>query len=67
MSSSKEKAIAFKNQGNEAIKAHDWQKAIELYTRAIEMDPTQALFYSNRAQVKEFLDSPTAVSKCSRD
>jgi serine/threonine-protein phosphatase 5 len=56
MSSSKEEAVAFKNQGNDAIKAHDWQKAIELYTKAIELDPTQALFYSNRAQVGEPLD-----------
>lgn len=56
MSSSKEEAVAFKNQGNEAIKAHDWQKAIELYTKAIELDPTQALFYSNRAQVWKLLN-----------
>jgi serine/threonine-protein phosphatase 5 len=60
MNSSKEEAIAFKNQGNEAIKAHDWQKAIELYTKAIELDPTQALFYSNRAQVRKFTDSLAA-------
>jgi serine/threonine-protein phosphatase 5 len=56
MSSSKEEAVAFKNQGNEAIKVHDWKNAIELYTKAIELDPTQASFYSNRAQVWEFLE-----------
>jgi serine/threonine-protein phosphatase 5 len=67
MSSPKEEAVAFKNQGNEAIKAHDWQKAIELYTRAIELDPTQALFYSNRAQVWKLFDFLAVCWKCSRD
>jgi serine/threonine-protein phosphatase 5 len=51
MISAAEDAIDFKNQGNKAFAAHDWVKAIESYTKAIELDPTQASFYTNRAQV----------------
>jgi serine/threonine-protein phosphatase 5 len=51
MSSATEDAVVFKNEGNKAFAAHDWQKAIELYTKAIELDPKQAAFYTNRAQV----------------
>jgi serine/threonine-protein phosphatase 5 len=54
MSSPAEEAIALKDQGNKAFAAHDWQKAIDLYTKAVELDPTQASFYTNRAQVREF-------------
>ena len=44
-------AVAFKDQGNKAFAAHDWATAIEFYTKAIEADPTQKTYYSNRAQV----------------
>jgi serine/threonine-protein phosphatase 5 len=54
MSSAAMEAVAFKDQGNKAFAAHDWQKAIELYTKAIELDPAQASFYTNRAQVRNF-------------
>lgn len=41
-------ALKFKEQGNNAYKAQDYNKAINCYTRAIEIqeDPS---FYSNRA------------------
>lgn len=41
-------AQKYKEQGNQAYKAHDYSKAINYYTRAIEVqeDPS---FYSNRA------------------
>ena len=52
MTSKVEEAVDFKNQGNKAFAAHDWAKAIELYTKAIELDPAQASFYTNRAQVR---------------
>jgi serine/threonine-protein phosphatase 5 len=51
MSSPQEQAVALKNEGNKAFAAHDWPKAIELYTKAIELDGTVATYYSNRAQV----------------
>lgn len=43
-------ALEMKNKGNAAIAQKDWRKAIEFYDKAIELDPTQAVFYSNRAQ-----------------
>lgn len=52
MSSPQEQAIAFKNDGNKAFAAHDWATAIDLYTKAIELDDTVATYYSNRAQVR---------------
>ncbi|KPI42575.1 Serine/threonine-protein phosphatase T [Cyphellophora attinorum] len=42
-------AVALKDQGNAAFKAHDWPTAVDFYTQAIEKDSTQAAFYSNRA------------------
>lgn len=47
----KAKAVALKNQGNEAFKKHDWQTAVEFYTKAIELDDTDPTYYANRAQV----------------
>ena len=39
-----------KNAGNEAMKANDYPLAIQLYSEAIELDPTNMMFYNNRAQ-----------------
>ncbi|KAK2069592.1 hypothetical protein P8C59_004154 [Phyllachora maydis] len=50
MASSKEQAIALKNEGNKAFAAHDWPKAIDNYTKAIELHPDEPTFWSNRAQ-----------------
>jgi serine/threonine-protein phosphatase 5 len=55
-------ANAFKDQGNKAFVAHDWPTAIEFYSKAIEKDPTNPTFYSNRAQVCD-----TWYSGCSCD
>ncbi|OQR86711.1 serine/threonine-protein phosphatase 5 [Achlya hypogyna] len=44
----KERAEAFKNQGNEALKEHKLALAVEMYTTAISLLPT-AIYYSNRA------------------
>lgn len=46
---SKAQAVAFKNQGNEYFKARDFDKAVEFYTKAIELDDGQHTFYSNRS------------------
>jgi serine/threonine-protein phosphatase 5 len=51
MSSREDEAVDFKNKGNAAFAAHDWPKAIELYTKAIELKDDDPVFYSNRAQV----------------
>ena len=47
----KEEAVALKDEGNKAIANREWGKAVELYTKAIELDGAQCVFYSNRAQV----------------
>ncbi|KAL6049270.1 Hsp70-Hsp90 organizing protein 3-like [Balamuthia mandrillaris] len=43
------KALEEKNNGNAAMSAGDFQKAVECYTRAIELDPNNYVLYSNRS------------------
>ncbi|KAB8289958.1 hypothetical protein EYC80_010285 [Monilinia laxa] len=50
MTSREEEAVALKNEGNKAFAAHDWLGAIDLYTKAIELDDQKPTYYSNRAQ-----------------
>jgi serine/threonine-protein phosphatase 5 len=51
MATPAEQAAAFKAKGNEAFAAHDWNKAIEFYTKAIELDDTEPTYWGNRAAV----------------
>jgi serine/threonine-protein phosphatase 5 len=51
MGSAVEQAVALKNDGNKAFAAHDWPRAIDLYTKAIELNDQDPAFYLNRAQV----------------
>jgi serine/threonine-protein phosphatase 5 len=51
MATAVEQAVALKNEGNTAFAAHDWPKAIEFYTKAIELNDKEPTYYSNRAQV----------------
>lgn len=53
----KEEAISWKDQGNKAIGHKEWAKAVECYTKAIELDDTSAVFYSNRAQAHIKMES----------
>lgn len=46
-----EDAVALKEKGNKAFKEHDWPSAIEYYSKAIEANPNEPSFYTNRAQV----------------
>lgn len=48
----KAKAVALKNQGNDAFKKHDWPTAIDFYTQAIDIDDTEPTYFANRAQVR---------------
>ncbi|KAI9826864.1 MAG: hypothetical protein M1832_005803 [Thelocarpon impressellum] len=47
---SAEDAVEWKTKGNQAFAQHDWPRAIDCYTKAIEADGTQPSFYCNRAQ-----------------
>jgi len=51
MTTPEEEAIVFKNEGNKAFAAHDWPRAIELYSKAIDLNEKEPIFWSNRAQV----------------
>lgn len=42
-------SIEAKNRGNEAFKAQDYETAIKEFSAAIELDPTNHVFYSNRS------------------
>ena len=53
----KEAATTFKLQGNKAFTEHDWPKAIDLYTQAIEKNDTDPSFYCNRAQTQIKVES----------
>lgn len=50
MSTDKEKALKLKDEGNVFMKEQKYQEAIDLYTQAIEIDSTNAIFFTNRAQ-----------------
>lgn len=45
----KEKAEKLKLSGNAALQKSDYQNAISFYTQAIELDPTNTVYFSNRA------------------
>ncbi|CAI2165459.1 2680_t:CDS:10 [Funneliformis geosporum] len=42
-------AEEYKSQGNKSFAAKDYDKAIELFTKAIELDPSNHVLYSNRS------------------
>lgn len=45
----KEKAEKFKEEGNQAFKEQNFTKATELYTKAIENNPDNHIYYGNRS------------------
>lgn len=45
----KAKAETLKSEGNDALRAKDYAKAIDLYSQAIKLDPKNVIYYSNRA------------------
>ena len=70
---SKEKAVMSaadesKAAGNAAFAAGDYDKAVEMFTRAIEADPTNHVLYSNRsgayAQKQDFKSALLDANKC---
>ena len=59
MTTPEDQATALKNQGNKAVADHDWEKAIEFYTKAIELNGEDPIYWSNRAHVR--IPSPTPL------
>lgn len=45
----KEKAQHWKEKGNTAFNDKQFSLAVQYYTKAIEYDPTDPIFYANRA------------------
>ena len=43
------KAADFKAKGNLAFKEKNWGEAIEMFSQAIECNPNDHVFYSNRS------------------
>jgi len=49
MTDKKAKAEQCKARGNDYFKASDFKLAVNAYSEAIELDPTNPVLYSNRA------------------
>lgn len=68
MGSNKEEADQLKAQGNEQLKAGNLAKAIELYSDAIALDPTNKAYFSNRsaayAHTKDYSSALVDGMKC---
>jgi len=62
---SKDEAEALKLQGNARFEARAWGDAIKLYSKAIDLAPTEAPFYSNRAAAYLMLKNYTqCITDC---
>lgn len=49
-------ADSFKNQGNDHMRTGNHQEAYDSYTKAIEIDPNNAIYYANRAAASSKLN-----------
>ncbi|KAG5518309.1 hypothetical protein PMAC_003105 [Pneumocystis sp. 'macacae'] len=50
-------ALQLKNQGNKLLLEKSFSEAIKLYSQAIELDPTKAVYFTNRAYAYINLES----------
>ena len=61
-------AAKLKDQGNSHLQAGDLAKAVECYTEAISLDPSNHVFYSNRsaayAKDKKYEQALADAKKC---
>lgn len=66
-STEKEEAEKLKMEGNDLMRAEDFQGSIEKYTKAIEIDGSNQVFYCNRAAAHSKLGNHyAAVEDCKR-
>ncbi|QQP42430.1 Small glutamine-rich tetratricopeptide repeat-containing protein A [Caligus rogercresseyi] len=63
----KERAEALKVEGNEALRNDNAKEAIEKYTKAIEIDGSNQVFYCNRAAAYSKMENHyAAIEDCKR-
>lgn len=63
----KQKAESMKASGNDLMKSCNFQQAVEQYTKAIEIDSNNAVYYCNRAAAYTKLEeSLRAVADCEK-
>ncbi|XP_014666005.1 PREDICTED: small glutamine-rich tetratricopeptide repeat-containing protein alpha-like [Priapulus caudatus] len=63
----KEEAEGLKNEGNNLMKSESFSEAIEYYNKAIVLDPTNAVYYCNRAAAYSKTDQHlNAVQDCQK-
>jgi small glutamine-rich tetratricopeptide repeat-containing protein alpha len=63
----KKKAEELKNEGNNLLKDGKHQEAIDAYSKAIDLDPSNAVYFSNRAAVHLKLgDNDAALADCDK-
>ncbi|XP_075344440.1 small glutamine-rich tetratricopeptide repeat-containing protein beta isoform X2 [Mycteria americana] len=62
-----EKADQLKDEGNNHMKEENYGAAVDCYTRAIELDPNNAVYYCNRAAAQSKLNNYSeAIKDCER-
>ncbi|XP_030322667.1 small glutamine-rich tetratricopeptide repeat-containing protein beta isoform X2 [Calypte anna] len=62
-----EKADQLKDEGNNHMKEENYDAAVDCYTRAIELDPNNAVYYCNRAAAQSKLNKYSeAIKDCKR-
>ncbi|NXQ81044.1 SGTB protein, partial [Nyctibius grandis] len=62
-----EKADQLKDEGNNHMKEENYGAAVDCYTRVIELDPNNAVYYCNRAAAQSKLNNYSeAIKDCER-
>ena len=63
----RKEAERLKNEGNELMKREQYSEALNLYSRAIDLDASNAVYYCNRAAAHSKLNNhESALEDCKR-